>query len=266
MPLLFILFAILVKILIVFSLRFYYWVKLNSFSKNISILKKSSKKDGLALTSLIASNPLRLTSSESSSSDTLNNSFLESSSSDTLIDSLLESSSSDTLNNSLLESSSSETLNNSFLDSSVSDTLSDASSDTLSVISLETSTSETLSVTSSEGNVLLDIYSNAIWRGFEVREGISITSRESRTILDRDAFLAWRDIVNDLHEYPENTPIGILQQVKVEELSILYRQDLIDFNISAQQLRHIIEHFPAYDLFDPQINPMILFMMSILQT
>jgi len=255
MPLLFILFVILVRIIIVFSLRFYNWVKLYSFSKNIniSVIRKSSKKDGLALTSLIASNPLRLTSSESSSSDTLNNSLLESSSSDTLIDSLLESSSSDTLIDSLLESSSSDTLINSSLESSLSDTLSDTSSDNLSV-------------TSSEGNVLLDIYSNDIWDGFEVREGILITSLDSRTILNRETFLAWRDIVNDLHEYTVNTPIGVLQQVKVEELSILYSQDLIYFNISVNQLRHIIEYFTAVELFDPYTNYVILSIMAYLHT
>ena len=40
-------------------------------SENISVITNSSEKDGLALTSIIASNPINITSLESSSSQTL---------------------------------------------------------------------------------------------------------------------------------------------------------------------------------------------------
>lgn len=58
--------AILVSNGFIYSLT----LKKNS-STNISVIANSSEKDGLALTSLIASNPIRLTSSESSASQTL---------------------------------------------------------------------------------------------------------------------------------------------------------------------------------------------------
>jgi hypothetical protein len=65
-----ILFAILASNGIIYSLTFFNLNKQNS-SENISVITNSSEKDGLALTSLIASNPIRLTSSESSASQTL---------------------------------------------------------------------------------------------------------------------------------------------------------------------------------------------------
>jgi hypothetical protein len=69
----FILFTILASNGIIYSLTFF---KLNK--------QNSSKKDGLALTSLIASNPISLTSSESSASQTLSITSSESSVSQTL--------------------------------------------------------------------------------------------------------------------------------------------------------------------------------------
>jgi hypothetical protein len=66
----------------------------------------------------------------------------------------------------------------------------------------------------------------------------------------------------DLYELPVNTPAGILQQVKFEELNILYSQDIIHFGITQTELRLIIEHFPAMSLFNPEINQLILTIMS----
>ena len=68
-----ILFAILASNGIIYSLTIFNLNNLNkkNSSENISIITNSSEKDGLALTSLIASNPINLTSFESSTSQTL---------------------------------------------------------------------------------------------------------------------------------------------------------------------------------------------------
>jgi hypothetical protein len=65
-----ILFAILASNGIIYSLTFFNLNKTNS-SENITVIRNNSEKDGLALTSLIASNPLSVTSSDSSASQTL---------------------------------------------------------------------------------------------------------------------------------------------------------------------------------------------------
>ncbi|KAH9158250.1 hypothetical protein EDB89DRAFT_2061905 [Lactarius sanguifluus] len=78
-----ILFAILASNGIIYSLTFFNLNKQNS-SENISVIRNSSEKDGLALTSLIASNPISVTSSESSASPTLSVTSSESSASPTL--------------------------------------------------------------------------------------------------------------------------------------------------------------------------------------
>ena len=65
-----------------------------------------------------------------------------------------------------------------------------------------------------------------------------------------------------LHNFPPNTPAGILQQIKFEELNILYSQDIIYYGITQTELRLIIEHTAAFQLFELDINHMILIMMS----
>jgi len=65
-----ILFAILASNGIIYSFTYFNLNKQNS-SENISVITNSSEKNGLAFTSLIASNPLTLTLSESSSSQAL---------------------------------------------------------------------------------------------------------------------------------------------------------------------------------------------------
>jgi hypothetical protein len=89
-----------------------------------------------------------------------------------------------------------------------------------------------------------------------------MTSLDSITILNSQTLEQWRDIALDLHELPTNTPPGILQQVKFEELNILYSQDIIHFGITQTELRLIIEHLPAISLFKPEINHLILTIMS----
>jgi hypothetical protein len=247
-----ILFAILASNGILYSLSFF---KLNknekNSSENISVITNNSEKNGLTLTSIIASNPIRLTSSDSNVSETL----------------------SVTSSN----SSASETLSVTSSDSSASQTLSVTSSDTY--------VSETLSVTSSDTYVSQDIFDNEI--DLEIGEGMmthtqnsylsgihegilpsnvdvfdNTTSIDSITILNSQSFEQWREIAMDLYELPVNTPAGILQQVKFEELNILYSQDIIHFGITQTELRLIIEHFPAMSLFNPEINQLILTIMS----
>ena len=207
-----ILFAILASNGIIYSLTF---LNLNknknnkNFSENISVIRNSSEKDGLALTSLIASNPIRLTSSESSSS-------------------------------------------------------------------------QTLSVTSSDTNVSQEIFDSKNWIDSEISEGIhtensylsstneeilpsnldQFTSLDSITILDSQSYEQWREIAMDIHQHSISTPAGILQQIKFEELNILYSQDILYFGISQAELRIIIEHVPAMNLFNPEINHFILTMIS----
>jgi hypothetical protein len=65
-----ILFAILAINGVIYSLTFFNLNKPKS-SEKLSVITNSSEKDGLAITSLIASNPMRLTSSESSTSQSL---------------------------------------------------------------------------------------------------------------------------------------------------------------------------------------------------
>jgi hypothetical protein len=70
----------------------------------------------------------------------------------------------------------------------------------------------------------------------------------------------------ELQDHPINTPAGVLQQIKFEELNILYSQDIINYCITQTELRLIIEHLPAMSLFNPEINHLILTMMSYYHT
>jgi hypothetical protein len=90
----------------------------------------------------------------------------------------------------------------------------------------------------------------------------NITSKDSITVLNSETFEEWREIAMDLHDMPVNTPAWILQQIKWEELNILYSQDIILYNITPAELRIIIEHLPAETLFNAEVNHLILTMMS----
>jgi hypothetical protein len=236
-----ILFAILASNGIIYNLKKFHF-NIKNYWENISLRTNSSSKDGLTLTSLIASNPINLTSSESSASQTLSMTSSESS-----------------------------------------------TSQTLSVTSSESSTSQTLSVTSSETDVSQDIFDNWIDSDIGLGESITthtenaylsiinngnipsnifdnttlFTSIDSRTILNHQQFEEWREIAMAFHDYFSiGTPIGILQTFKFEELKILYSQDLIHFGITHTELRLIIEHFSSVSLFKPDINELILTVMS----
>ena len=243
-------FAILASNGFIYSLTYFNLKKPNS-SENISVITNSSEKDDLALTSLIASNHIRLTSSESNASQTLSVTSSDSNASQTL-----------------------------------SVTSSDSSaSQTLSVTSSDSNVSQTLSVTSSETNVSQDIFDIEDWIDSEIYWGTrtensylsstneenlasnvgvfdNTTSLDSLTVLDTQSFENYREIATSFHELPINTPAGILQIFKFEELKILYSQDLIHFGITDTELRLIIEHLPAMSLFNPEINHLILTIMS----
>jgi hypothetical protein len=231
-----ILFAILASNGIIYSLSIFN-LKTKNSSENISVITNSSEKDGLSFTWLIASNPIRLISSESSTSQTLSVTSSDSSTSQTLFSS-------------------------------------------------ESSASQTLSVTSSQTNVSQDIFDSDNWlEDSEVYEGFnlhtengtfidtstdlsvfdnttSFTSLDSITILNTQSVEQWREIAIAFHDFPINTPAGILQNFKFEELMILYSQDMVLFGITQTELRLIIEHLPAMSLFKPEINHLILTIMS----
>jgi hypothetical protein len=218
----------------------YFNLKNKNSSEHISVITKSSQKDVLAPTLLIASNPIRVSSSDSRGSNPLSLTSSNSSASDTL-----SITSSDTL---------------------VSDTSSVASSDTLvsqdifeddDLIDLEVNYDI---VTHTENSILSDTSEASFSPDVDVFE--NTTSLDSITILNGQTLEQWRDIAMDLHELPVNTAANILQQVKFEELNILYSQDIILYAITQTELRLIIELIPAMDLFKPGINHFILTIMS----
>jgi hypothetical protein len=143
-----------------------------------------------------------------------------------------------------------------------------SSSDTLSINSLETSSSDTLSVNSLETNVsqnLIDIYNveNIGINEWTTLSNLEVVSpKDSLTVLDSQTVEQWREIVRDLHELSIGSPATLIQQVKFEELNILYSQDIIYFGITQPELRLLIEHVQVMNLFDPTVNHFILTMMS----
>jgi hypothetical protein len=106
------------------------------------------------------------------------------------------------------------------------------------------------------------ILSNAGTSHMETLIRVQWSSFESSTFLNSQSFNEWRELVYDLHQHPINTPAGILQQIKFEELNILYSQDILNFAITQTELRLLIEMVPATSLFLPDINHFILNMMS----
>jgi hypothetical protein len=68
----------------------------------------------------------------------------------------------------------------------------------------------------------------------------------------------------ELHDLPLNTAESVFRQVKLEELNILYSQDIIHYGVSQEDLRLLIESIPVTDLLQSDINHFILTMMSYL--
>ena len=112
----------------------------------------------------------------------------------------------------------------------------------------------------SQNRLVIDATGDIIFSNDDTVE--SFKPLDSQTILNSQTFEEWREIAMDLHDLPYNTPQGIVQQVKFEELNILYSQDIINFSITQTELRHIIELIPTIDLFKPDINHLILTIMS----
>lgn len=233
------LFAIIASIGLIYSLTYLNLKKQNS-SENISVIRNNSEKDITVPTLLIASNPIRLTSSESSTSQTSSITSSDSSTSQTLSVTSSETSASQTLINTSSETSVSSFENifdsDDFIDSEIGE-------------GMMTHTQN--SILSSEGDLDpdVDIFENT-------------TSLDSMTILNGQSLEYWRETAMILHSLPTNTPAGILQQVKFEELNVLYSQDIIHYKITQTELRLIIEHLPATSLFKPEINHLILTIMS----
>jgi hypothetical protein len=50
------------------------------------------------------------------------------------------------------------------------------------------------------------------------------------------------EIAMFFHDLPINTPAGILQLFKYQELKILFSQDLLEYHITDTELKLIIEH------------------------
>jgi hypothetical protein len=228
-----ILFAILASNGIIYSLTNFNFIKKNS-SENISVVTNSSEKDGLALTSLMASNPIRLTSSETNVSQTLSVTSSETNVSQDIYDG---------------ENWISQDIF--YGENWISQDIFDGDNIIFSDITDGPHTENTYLSSTNEENLLsnVDVFDNTV-------------SLDSLTILNTQSVEQWRDIVMDLHEHPINTPAGILQQIKFEELNILYSQDIINFAITQTELRLIIEHFPAMSLFSPEMNHLILTIMS----
>lgn len=95
-------------------------------------------------------------------------------------------------------------------------------------------------------------------------ESVGLSSLDSITILDLEAQNRWLEIVMHLNSLPPNTPPAIIREVKLDEINILYSQDIISFGVSQTDLRLLIESIPIADLLQPNINHLILTMMSYL--
>jgi hypothetical protein len=108
----------------------------------------------------------------------------------------------------------------------------------------------------------VDIVQNQNTIPSELTEGI--TSLDSMTILDIETHDLWLDKVMELHDLPLNTAESVFRQVKLEELNILYSQDIIHYGVSQEDLRLLIESIPVTDLLQSDINHFILTMMSYL--
>lgn len=148
------------------------------------------------------------------------------------------------------------------------------------ITSSDSSASQTLSLTSSESTTSSEIDSilNSVSDSdsdssvssvdIEISDDMMeyYTSEDSITVLNRESFEQLVDIMCDLYSYPRTSPATLLQQVKFEELNILYSQDIILYGITPSELRHLIELLPAIKLYQVEINHLILTMMAYFHT
>ena len=201
-------------------------------SENISVRRNSSAKDQLELTLLMASNPLRIISSDSTNSEASSVSSLETSTSETL---------------------------------SVSSSMSTTSSERN--VSWDVFDSEDIidSVITQTQNFNLNVSNTPEGTGASHINGDIFdhtTSLDSITVLNPQTLEQLREARRVFYDFPWNTPAGILQDFKMDEINILYSQDIIEFGISQTELRLIIELIPTWKLFAPDVNHLILTIMS----
>lgn len=240
------LFVILAFNGIIYSLTLFNLNAKNSnSSENISVRTNSSEKDISTPTLLLASTHLRITSSDSSASETSSVTSLDSSASETLYE-------------------------------TSSETLSETSFETLSENSIETNLSETLHEISAEDilagfelteDEMRRIYDPIIINPWAFLDSeVYAVSLDSITELNRANYEQWRAISGDLHDLPRNTPYDIIRQVKFEEINILYSQDLILFSITQTELRLIIEQLAPLKLWALDVNHFILNILAYYHT
>jgi hypothetical protein len=220
-------------------------------SENFSVLTNRSEKDIIPITLLIGSNPIKLTSLESSASQTLSMTSSESKVSQTLTEISSETKISQEKFNSKIFINLQTDLN--YLNFERNEGIIVHNPD---LIEINTNELNTIVIGINEENMVL----NQDTIPSDINEGF--TSLDSLTILDRQTYDQWIDIVTELQDLPFNTAENIIQQVKLEELNILYSQDIIHYGITQTELRLIIETIPAIDLFNSDINHLILTMMS----
>lgn len=231
---------ILISFVILASNGFIYSLPfLNKYSNKIVVIANNLERNTWIFTSLIASNPINIISSESSTSDVSNITSSDSSLSDNL--SITDS---ETVISDSLSVTSSETL--------VSEDIFDSDENLLNF--------EDRIMTHTENSILSSPYDGPLPDHIDVFE--NTRSLDSVTILNGQTLEAWRDAALTFHDFPVNSPANILQLFKWEELRILYSQDMIEYGITQTELRLIIELIPAMDLFKPGINHLILTMMS----
>jgi hypothetical protein len=241
-----ILFAILASNGIIYSFTYFNLNKPNS-SENISVITNSSEKDGLALTTLIASNPLSLTSSESSSSQALSVTSSRSNVSQDIFD-----------NEDWVDSEISWATH--IEDSSTNEEILSSSVDVFNNITSSTPFNIfPPNVDVFDNNSPFDIFPASV---DVFGNATSFTSLDSRTILDTQTLETLREVTSTFYWFPTNTPSGVLIDFKMDVINVLYSQDIIHFGISQTELRLIIEHIPSWSLFNPEINHLILTIMS----
>lgn len=253
-----ILLAILASNLFIFILPFINYKTQNS-CENLSVLTNNSGKDVLAQTLLIASNPLSLTSSESSASQTLSASSSETYVSQDFIDldelDLQEVILAQSNNSNFLTANEVLMAPNNNLNISTANEVLMAQSNNSNF----STANEVLMANSPYTNISAS-YEGMIFTNINNTD--QFTTLDSYTILNSQTIGEWREIALEWQDFPLNTPAHILQQIKFEELNILYSQDLIHYAITQTELRLIIELIPAISLFKPEINHFILTIMA----
>ena len=231
----------------IYSLKFFNLNKPSTF-KNISVITPKTETDVLAPTLLIASNPLKLTSSESSASSESN-----------LSQEIFDYEDADIDVSQVIFDYEDEDIDEGTMTQTQNSNLSDTNEEIMDQNSNLSDINEEI-MDQSPNFRLCSAEEGTIPSNLDPLD--HYTSLDSITILNSQKVEEWRDIVLDLHDFPINTPAHILQQIKFEEINIIYSQDIIQYAITQTELRLLIELLPAISLFKPEINHLILTMMA----